>query len=124
MFIPRPRAVAPWRGTASPQLPEILTRRLGLGTLPQRLSRDRAGSQDPSPGGVVPSGTSLEGAGRHRQEAQREVGWRGAALRPWVTPARSCRDMGGPSLGRSGCVRVSPTRRGCTAQWLRVCGGW
>lgn len=47
MFIPRPRAGAPWRGTASPQLPKILTRCLGLGTLTQRLSRDRAGSQDP-----------------------------------------------------------------------------
>ena len=91
-------------------MPEILTRRLGLGTLPQRLSGDRAGSQDPwLPGslswGVVPSGTSLEGAGRHRQEAQREVGWHGAALRPWVTLARSCRDMGGPSFGEK---RVCP----------------
>ena len=37
----------------------------------------------------VPSGTSLEVAGRHRQEAQREVGWPGAALRLQVTPART-----------------------------------
>ena len=61
MFIPRPRAGAPWRGTASPQLPKILTRRLGLGTLPQRLSRDRAGSQDRSPGGLSPQGPHWSG---------------------------------------------------------------
>lgn len=88
----------------------------------QGLSGDRAGPQDPSAPPVslwrdVPSGTSLEVAGRHRQEAQRGAGPT-AGTRGREAHLRSCRVMGlgSWSQARRGCPCLSPTRRGRTAR--------
>lgn len=45
----------------------------------------------------------MEVAGRHRQEAQRVVGWLGAATRPQVTPART-------AMGESRICEAAVTR--------------
>lgn len=85
---------SPERHGLTPTVQAMDTRALAGKPHSQGLSGDRVCSQEPSALRVpfwqdVPSGTSLEVAGRHRQEAQRVAGWPRAASRSPVTPART-----------------------------------
>lgn len=120
---------SPQQGSASPTCPGSGRQCFDWGTVSpgaeRRWSRPPGPLSSPVPlWRDVPSGTSLEVAGRHRQEAQRVAGPAGRG--PWAgARLRSCRHVGLGSSAQAGrgCPCLSPTGRGRTALWLGVCRG-